>query len=123
MYSALWGGDLTSTSIGQHLRDVQPDGSVRRQHADYTALTVVKNCEGIHSGNRYIKTYPATAENAAWGDAYKAKFNEYPPTGRGECTAIMLMTEAPEGNSADGKKIAERDARLTSNRRSAPMAP
>ena len=38
--------------------------------ADYTALTVVKNLpKGIHSGNRYIKTYPATAENAAWGDA------------------------------------------------------
>ena len=31
--------------------------------ADYTALTVVKNLpKGIHSGNRYIKTYPRPRE-------------------------------------------------------------
>ena len=35
--------------------------------ADYTALTAVKNLpKGIHSGNRYIKTFPNTPENAAW---------------------------------------------------------
>ena len=33
MYSALWGGDLDILHRpGQHLRDVQPDGGVRRQH-------------------------------------------------------------------------------------------
>ena len=52
--------------------------------ADYTALTVVKNLpKGIHSGNRYIKTFPATSENAAWGDAYKASTTNIPPTGHG----------------------------------------
>ncbi len=66
--------------------------------ADYTALTVVKNLpKGIHSGNRYIKTYPATPENAAWGDAYRAKYNEYPTNWSWQnATAVMLLAEAVE---------------------------
>jgi branched-chain amino acid transport system substrate-binding protein len=84
--------------------------------ADYTALTVVKNLpKGIHSGNRYIKTFPATPENAAWGDAYKAKYNEYPTNWSWEnATAIMLLAEASKkANSADGSKIADAMRGLT----------
>src|SRR5258705_5091310 len=60
-------------------------------------------------------TYPATAENAAWGDAYKAKFNEYPTNWSWEnATAIMLMAESSrKANSADGKKIAHAMRGLT----------
>ena len=47
--------------------------------ADYTTLTAVKNLPpGIHSASRYLKTFPTGAENAAWADAYKAKYGDFP---------------------------------------------
>ena len=78
--------------------------------ADYTALTAVKNLpRGIHSGNRYIKTFPNTPENAVWGDAYRAKYNEYPTNWSWEnATAIQFLAAAAKlANSADGAKLAE----------------
>ena len=78
--------------------------------ADYTALTVVKNLPaGIHSGNRYIKTFPKTAENATWGDAYRAKYKEYPTNWAWQAaTTVNFLTAAmKKTNSADGKKLAE----------------
>ena len=117
LYSCLWGGDLTSYIDQANIYALFSQMEVFAVNmADYTALTVVKNLpKGIHSGNRYIKTYPATAENAAWGDAYKAKFNEYPTNRSWEnATAIMLIAEASKKtNSADGKKIAEAMRGLT----------
>jgi branched-chain amino acid transport system substrate-binding protein len=117
LYSALWGGDLTSYIDQANIYALFSQMEVFAVNmADYTALTVVKNLpKGIHSGNRYIKTYPATAENAAWGDAYKAKFNEYPTNWAWEnATAMMLLAEASrKANSADGKKIADAMRGLT----------
>ena len=117
LYSALWGGDLTSYIDQANIYALFSQMEVFAVNmADYTALTVVKNLpKGIHSGNRYIKTYPATAENAAWGDAYKAKFNEYPTNWAWEnATAMMLLAEASRKvNSADGKKIADAMRGLT----------
>jgi branched-chain amino acid transport system substrate-binding protein len=117
MYSALWGGDLTSYIDQANIYALFSQMEVFAVNmADYTALTVVKNLpKGIHSGNRYIKTYPATAENAAWGDAYKAKYNEYPTNWSWEnATAVMLIAEASKkANSADGKKIADAMRGLT----------
>jgi branched-chain amino acid transport system substrate-binding protein len=111
LYSCLWGGDLTSYIDQANIYALFSQMEVFAVNmADYTALTVVKNLpKGIHSGNRYIKTYPATAENAAWGDAYKAKYNEYPTNWSWQnATAITLLAEASKkANSADGKKIAE----------------
>src|SRR6202163_3176655 len=117
MYSALWGGDLTSYIDQANIYALFSQMEVFAVNmADYTALTVVKNLpKGIHSGNRYIKTYPATAENAAWGDAYKAKYNEYPTNWSWEnATAVMLIAEASrKANSTDGKKLADAMRGLT----------
>jgi branched-chain amino acid transport system substrate-binding protein len=111
LYTCLWGGDLTSYIDQANIYALFTQMEVFAVNmADYTALTVVKNLpKGIHSGNRYIKTYPGTPENAAWGDAYKAKYNEYPTNWSWEnATAIQLLAEASKkANSADGKKIAE----------------
>jgi branched-chain amino acid transport system substrate-binding protein len=111
LYSCLWGGDLTSYIDQANIYALFGQMEVFAVNmADYTALTVVKNLpKGIHSGNRYIKTFPGTPENAAWGDAYKAKYNEYPTNWSWEnATAVMLVAEAAKkANSADGKKIAE----------------
>ena len=99
LYSCLWGGDLTSYIDQANIYALFAQMEVFAVNmADYTALTVVKNLpKGIHSGNRYIKTYPATPENAAWGDAYQAKYNEYPTNWSWEnATAMMLLAEAVE---------------------------
>ena len=111
LYSALWGGDLTSfidqANIYALLNQMQ---FFAVNMADYTALTVVKNLpQGIHSGNRYIKTYPNTPQNAAWGDAYKAKYGEYPPNWAWQnATCVHFLAEAAKkANSADGKKLAD----------------
>jgi branched-chain amino acid transport system substrate-binding protein len=111
LYSCLWGGDLTSYVDQANIYALFSQMEVFAVNmADYSALTVVKNLpKGIHSGNRYIKTFPATAENAAWGDAYKAKFGEYPANwGWQNAAAVNFLAEASKkANSADGKKIAE----------------
>jgi branched-chain amino acid transport system substrate-binding protein len=110
-YSCLWGGDLTSF-IGQgniYALFTQTEFFAVNM-ADYTALTVVKNLPpGIHSGNRYLKTFPKTPENEAWGDEYRARYGEYPTNWSWEAaTGIHFLAEASKKvNSADGKKIAE----------------
>ncbi|NEU98158.1 ABC transporter substrate-binding protein [Bradyrhizobium uaiense] len=111
LYSCLWGGDLTSYIDQANIYAMFTQMEVFAVNmADYTALTVVKNLpKGIHSGDRYIKTFPPTPENAAWGDAYKAKYNEYPTNWSWQnATAVMFLNEAvKKAGSTDGKKVAE----------------
>ena len=111
LYSCLWGGDLTSfiDQAGIYALFAQMQFFAVNM-ADYTALTTVKNLPpGIHSGNRYIKTFPATPQNAAWGDAYRAKYGEYPTNWawQNALAVNFLAAAAKKANSADGKKLAE----------------
>jgi branched-chain amino acid transport system substrate-binding protein len=111
LYSCLWGGDLTSfIEQGNIYALFTQTETFAVNMADYTALTVVKNLpKGIHSGNRYIKTFPKTLQNAAWADAYRAKFNEYPTNWSWQnATAInFLAAAAKTANTTDGAKLAE----------------
>lgn len=111
LYSCLWGGDLTSFIDQAAIYALFSQTQFYAVNmADYTALTTVKNLPtGIHSGNRYIKTFPATPQNAAWGDAYKAKYGEYPTNWAWQngLAVNFLAAAAKKANSADGKKIAE----------------
>jgi branched-chain amino acid transport system substrate-binding protein len=99
------GGDITASSIRAHLLLFADGVQCAVNMADYTALTAVKNLpKGIHSGNRYIKTFPNTPENAAWADAYRTKYNEYPTNWSWENATAMqfLAAAAKQANSADG---------------------
>ena len=111
LYSCLWGGDLTSWIDQGNIYAMFNQMEVFAINmADYTALTVVKNLpKGIHSGNRYIKTFPKTAANAAWGDEYRAKYKEYPTnwSWQGALTIQFLAAAAKKAASADGKKLTE----------------
>jgi branched-chain amino acid transport system substrate-binding protein len=111
MYSCLWGGDLTSYIDQANIYALFGQMETFAVNmADYTALTKVKNLpKGIHSGNRYLKTYPKNAENAKWGDAYRAKFGEYPTNWSWQNATVMhfLSAAAKKAGSADGKKLAE----------------
>src|ERR1700742_4567030 len=72
LYSCLWGGDLTSfIDQGNIYALFGQTETFAVNMADYTALTTVKNLpKGVHSGDRYIKTFPNSPANVAWGDAY-----------------------------------------------------
>ncbi len=111
LYSALWGGDITAfIDQGNIYALFGQMETFAVNLADYTALTAVKNLpQGIHSGNRYIKTFPKTPENAAWADAYRAKYHEYPTNWSWQnATAVhFLAAAAKKANSTDGKKLAE----------------
>ena len=111
LYTCLWGGDITAfIDQGNIYALFGQTETFAVNMADYTALTAVKNLpKGIHSGNRYIKTFPNTPENAAWADAYRAKYNEYPTNWSWENASAMqfLAAAAKKANSADGAKLAE----------------
>ncbi len=111
MYSCLWGGDLTSfidqASIYALFNDTQ---LFAVNMADYTTLTAVKNLpKGIHSGNRYLRTFPSNKANMDWGNAYFAKYKEYPTNWSWEAAVGMqFLTEAiKKTNSTDTKKLAD----------------
>ena len=63
----------------------------------------------MHSGNRYLKSFPNTPANAAWSDSYVAKFKELPLNWSWQNAAgIQFLTAAmKKANSSDGKKVAE----------------
>lgn len=111
LYSCLWGGDLTSYIDQANIYALFGQMETFAVNmADYTALTKVKNLpKGIHSGNRYLKTYPKNPENAKWGDAYRAKFGEYPTNWSWQNATVIhfLDAAAKKANSTDGKKLAE----------------
>jgi branched-chain amino acid transport system substrate-binding protein len=111
LYTCLWAGDLTAfIDQGNIYALYGQTETFAVNMADYTCLTAVKNLpKGIHSGNRYVKTFPGTPENAAWADAYRAKYNEYPTNWSWEnATAVQfLAAAAKKANSADGAKLAE----------------
>ena len=111
VYSCLWGGDLTSyIDQGNIFGLFSKTEFFAVNMADYTALTVVKNLPtGLHSGNRYIKSFPATPQNAAWSDAYVARFKEYPTNWSWQCASgIQFLTTAMKKvNGTDSKKLAD----------------
>lgn len=111
LYSCLWGGDITAfIDQGNIYALFGQLETFAVNMADYTALTAVKNLpRGIHSGNRYIKTFPQTAENAGWADAYRAKYNEYPTNWSWQNATVVhfLAAAAKKANSTDGAKLAE----------------
>ncbi len=119
LYSCLWGGDLTSWIDQGNIYAMFTQMEVFAVNmADYTALTVVKNLpKGIHSGNRYIKTFPKTPQNAAWADEYRARYNEYPTNWSWQNALVIhfLSEAAKKANSTDGKKLEEALRGLTIN--------
>ncbi|HEX4986759.1 MAG TPA: ABC transporter substrate-binding protein [Burkholderiales bacterium] len=111
LYSCLWAGDLVSFVDQSAIYNLFSQTSLFAINmADYTTLTAVKNLpEGIHSATRYLKTFPANAENAAWGDAYKAKYGDYPTNWSWEnALAVSFLTTAmKKANSTDSTKLAD----------------
>src|SRR5215467_13173443 len=111
LYSALWAGDLVSfVDQGGIYSLFGQTNMFAINMADYTPLTAVKNLpSGIHSATRYLKTFPTGADNAAWADAYKAKYSDYPTNWSWENSLAMsfLIAAMKKTNSTDSAKLAE----------------
>ena len=111
IYTCLWGGDLVAFIDQSSIYNLFAQMQVFAINiADYSILTAVKNLpKGIHSGSRYLATFPKTEENAAWAAAYRAKFNEFPQNWSWEnATGAKFVIEAlKKTNSTDPKKVAE----------------
>jgi len=111
LYSALWAGDLVSFVDQSSIYNLFGQTSLFAINmADYTTLTAVKNLpQGIHSATRYLKTFPTGADNAAWADAYKAKYSDYPTNWSWENALAMtfLVTAMKKTNSTDSAKLAD----------------
>jgi branched-chain amino acid transport system substrate-binding protein len=111
IYSCLWGGDLVSFIDQANIYALFKDRQFMSVAlADYTVLTAVKNVpQNVHSGNRYLKSFPKTAANAEWADAYFAKYKEMPTNWSWQNAACVnfLATAMKKTNSSDGKKLAE----------------
>ncbi len=111
IYSALWGGDLTSFIDQANIYSLFKERQFFAVNmADYAVLTAVKNVPaGLHSGNRYLKTFPATQANADWSLDYLKKSKELPLNWSWENTVGMqFITNAiKKSNSTDSKKVAD----------------
>ena len=111
VYSCLWGGDMISFIDQAGIYALFKDKQFFSPNlAEYAVLTTVKSVPpNMHSGNRYLKSFPNTAANAAWADSYLAKFKELPLNWSWQNAAgIQFLTAAmKKANSADGKKVAE----------------
>lgn len=111
VYTCLWGGDLTAFIDQSNIYNLFAQIQVFAINiADYSILTAVKNLpKGIHSGSRYLATFPATKENADWSAAYRAKYNEFPLNWSWENAvgAKFVIDAIKKTSSTDSKKLAE----------------
>jgi branched-chain amino acid transport system substrate-binding protein len=111
IYSCLWGGDLTSfidqASIYALFKDRQFFAVAM---ADYTALSTVKNVpQGLHSGNRYLRNVPNSKANNEWGDAYFARYKEWPTdwSWQNALSIDFIGAALKKTNSVDSTKLAD----------------
>jgi len=111
MYSALWGGDLVAFIDQANLYGLfDKMQSFMVNLGDYGVVDQVKQFPtGVHSGNRYNRTVPPTAENEAWYQSYLA-LNRHKPTNWSweNAVAAELVVEAlrETKGDTDGKKLA-----------------
>ena len=111
IYSCIWGGDLTSFIDQANIYALFKDHQFFAVNmADYAVLTAVKSVpENLHSGNRYLKSFPNTPANNNWASEYQAKNKELPLNWSWQNAAGMqfLTTAIKKANSTETKKVAD----------------
>jgi branched-chain amino acid transport system substrate-binding protein len=110
LYSALYGGDLVTFIDQGNLYGLFEQLTLFDPNmADYTTLQAVKKLpKGIHSGDRYLSTFPNTKANADWAAEYQKKFNVPPINWSWENHVGMsfIIEAMKKTGSDDGKKLA-----------------
>jgi branched-chain amino acid transport system substrate-binding protein len=117
IYTCLWGGDLTAFVDQASIYNLFAQMQVFAINiADYSILTAIKNLPvGIHSGSRYLSTFPKTKENSDWAEAYRKKFNEHPVNWSWENSvgAQFVIEAIKKTGSVEPRKVAEAMAGMT----------
>ena len=117
LYSALWAGDLVAFIDQSNIYALFGQTQLFAVNmADYTTLTAVKNLpQGIHSGDRYLSTFPDNPANKEFGEAYKKRFGDYPTNWSWQNATVIRFLEAAakKAGGTDGKKLAEALTGLT----------
>jgi branched-chain amino acid transport system substrate-binding protein len=112
MYSALWGGDLVAFIDQGNLYGLFDKlQNFMVNLGDYGVITEVKQFpQGVHSGGRYNRTVPKTADNEAWYQEY-VKTQKHMPTNWSweNAVAATFVVEALKKTNGDtnGKKLAD----------------
>lgn len=111
LFTCLWAGDLVSFIDQGNLYGLFKDIEVFALNlADFTTLAAVKTMpKVVHSGTRYLSSFPNTKENAAWSAAYTEKFKDSPTNWAWQAAAgtNFLIDAIRKTNSVDSKKMAD----------------
>ena len=111
LFTCLIGGDLVSFIDQGNLYGLFQDIELFAiALADFTTITQVKTMpRNVHSGTRYLSSFPDTKENAAWANANTAKFKDSPNNWSWQAaTGVNFLTAAmKKTNSVDSKKMAD----------------
>src|ERR1700749_1393957 len=109
LFTLLYAGDLSAFVNQGNVYALFSQMTVGTPNVDYPVMAAIKNLPaGIQSATRYLETFPATAANKEWGQAYHKRWNERPTTWSWQCAVAMQFYEAgiKKANSLDGKAIA-----------------
>jgi branched-chain amino acid transport system substrate-binding protein len=97
IYSCLWAGDLVTFVEQASLYGLFNQSAFFAVNmADYTTLQQVRQLpRGVHSGNRYLKSFPDVPGNRAFSEEYNRRFNTFPTNWSWQAaTAVQLITAA-----------------------------
>ena len=111
VYSALWGGDLVSFIDQASIYGMFEDIALFAINlADYTTVSALRDLPaGLHSGTRYIASFPDTAANRAFDEAYVAAYGDHPTNWSWQAKAGMdfLLAAMAESGAPGGMAAAE----------------
>ena len=111
IYSALWGGDLVSFIDQAALYGLFDQVAFFAINlADYTTMSALKNLpNGLHSGTRYISSFPDIEANRAFDQAYLDRFGDHPTNWSWECAVgiDLLIAAIRETGGTDSRALAE----------------
>src|SRR6201995_4198615 len=109
LFTLLYAADLSAFVNQANVYALFSQMTVGTPNVDYPVMAAIKNLPpGIQSATRYLETFPATAANKEWGQAYLKRWNERPPTRSWQNTVAMQFYQEAikKANSLDGKAIA-----------------
>ena len=110
MYSLLYAGDLSAfINQGNVYALFQTVPMFNPNLGDYPVLTAVKTLPtGMFGGSRYLENLPDTPANKAWGEAYRARWGQYPTNWAWQNATGWMFLEAAskKAGSVETKKMA-----------------
>ncbi len=110
IFSLLYAGDLSAFVNQASVYALFGQATMFNPNlGDYPVLHAIKNLPaGLHSGTRYLETFPATEANKAWGEAYRKRFNQMPTNWSWQNATAwhMLEAAAKKAGSLDSKALA-----------------